>query len=142
MAALRGIDAYAMVFPAAEGHGQWRVKDLLAHLATWEREVLASIQAHSEGEAYRISSFDLQRYNRDNYEARKEFDPVQCRVAWGMARRDLQFAIHDLNPARLYEPLTYPSGKRGTLSALIEELVEHEEEHVRDILNATIDDRR
>ncbi|MGH2542504.1 MAG: hypothetical protein ACRDIB_06900, partial [Ardenticatenaceae bacterium] len=78
----------------------------------------------------------LDRYNEENYEKRRGYDPAQCRVEWGMVRRELQFAVRDLNPALLFSEMRLPWGARATPSALIEEMVAHEEEHVQDILAA------
>ncbi len=131
--ALRGMDEYAVVYPESG----WRVKDVLGHLAAWEREALAALQAYHEHDEYTLGEdYELARYNEENYQKRREFYPAQCRIDWGMVRRDLQFAVHDLDPARLFDEMLYPWGERGTVPDLIESMIAHEEEHIQEMLEA------
>jgi hypothetical protein len=131
IAALHAVDDYRIIY-ADSG---WRVKDILGHLAAWEREVLASVQAFTEGDVYHLGADHvLDIYNEESYEKRKGLHPAQCRMDWGMVRRDLQFAILELDAERLHEEMQFPWGVRGSVIQLIEEIVQHEEEHVREIL--------
>ncbi len=131
--ALRGVDEYAIVYPENE----WRVMDVVGHLAAWEREALASVQAYGEQDSYSLGEqYVLEEYNQRAYQRRKGFDPAQCRMDWGMVRRELQFAVRAIDPSLLFEEMLYPWGERGTLSDLVKEMIEHEEAHVRDILAA------
>lgn len=111
----------------------WRVIDLIGHLATWEREVLAAIQAFHEGDSYTIPDFELHAYNQSQYERRRTLDPAQIRMDWGMVRRDVQDVIHDLHDHCFSTEMSYPSGRRGMVIPLIEELAEHEAEHRQEI---------
>jgi hypothetical protein len=131
IAALQGVDDYRVVY-AESG---WQVKDILAHLAAWEREVLASVQAFNEGDSYDLGrDHVLDIYNEESYEKRKGLHPAQCRMDWGMVRRDLQFAVLELDATRLREEMQFPWGARGSVIQLIEEIVQHEEEHLSEIL--------
>ncbi len=131
--ALRGIDDYAIV----HADTNWRVKDVLGHLAAWEHEVFASIQAFMEHDEYTLGpDFDEQRYNLAAYERRRELDPAQIRVDWAMVRGDIRFALRDMAPDQLIAPMRYPSGRTGTAAVLIQEIIDHEEEHLQDILAA------
>jgi hypothetical protein len=131
IAALSDVDDYRVIYPESG----WRVKDVLGHLAAWEREVLASIQAFNEGDVYTLGTDHvLDIYNEESYEKRKGLHPAQCRMDWGMVRRDLQFAILELDAARLHEEMQFPWGAHGSVIQLIEEIVQHEEEHIREIL--------
>ncbi len=132
LVALQGVSDRALVY-ADTG---WRVQDLLGHLAAWEREALAALQAHAEGEAYSLDDEARRTFNETAFLRRKEFDPMQCRMDWGMVRRDLQFAIYEIDAARLAEPLRLPWGTYGTVADLVERMVRHEEAHLRDIVMA------
>jgi hypothetical protein len=125
IAVLQGLDPYLVVHTDSG----WRVKDLVGHLAAWDREVLAAMQAFHEGDHYIIPNFTSQGFNEAQYERRRTLDPAQIRMDWGMVRRDVQDMIHDLH-AHLFETdMTYPWGERGKVVALIEELASHEAEH-------------
>ncbi|MBA3534235.1 MAG: DinB family protein [Ardenticatenales bacterium] len=133
LAALGDVNDLAMVY-AESG---WRVKDVLGHLAAWEREVLASLQAYHEQDEYTLGpEYVLDAYNEATFERRKEYDPAQCRMDWGMVRRDLQFAVQEIAPDRLDGPVCYPWGAQGTVTDLIEEVIQHEAAHLKDILAA------
>lgn len=130
---LRGVDDRAVVHPETG----WRAQDVLGHLAAWEREVLASIQAFSENDSYTLGDdYRLELYNEETYQRRRHFDPMQCRMDWGMVRRDLQFAVHDVPDDRFFEPMRFPWRTEGTVSKLVEEMVDHEKEHLAQIRDA------
>ncbi|MDQ2683621.1 MAG: DinB family protein [Chloroflexota bacterium] len=122
---LRDVDPRLVVHPDSG----WRIMDVLAHLAAWEREVLASVQAFDEGDACSIADYDLERYNQAQYERRRGLDPAQVRMDWGMVRRDIQDVVHDLKAHCFDVEMTYPSGRLGRVVPLIEELAAHEAEH-------------
>jgi hypothetical protein len=131
--ALRGLDDGAIVHPETG----WRLMDVLGHLAAWEHEVFASLQAFTENDEYTIGpDFDGQRYNTEAYERRRELDPAQIRIDWAMVRGEIRLALRDMTPDQLQATMRYPSGRRGTPAALLQEIIDHEEEHVRDILAA------
>ncbi len=129
---LRDVSPYLVVHTASG----WRVMDLIGHLAAWEREVLAAVQAFHEGDAYTIPNYELHAYNQAQYERRRTLDPAQIRMDWGMVRRDVQDVIHDLHDHCFMVEMSYPSGRRGMVIPLIEELAEHEAEHRREIEGA------
>jgi hypothetical protein len=130
--ALRGLDDWAVVHPETG----WRVMDVLGHLAAWEHEVFAAIQAFTENDEYTIPNFDEQRYNTEAYQRRRALDPAQIRIDWAMVRGEIRLAVRDMTPDQLQATMRYPSGRRGTAAALLQEIIDHEEEHVRDILAA------
>lgn len=131
--ALRGVDDGAVVHPETG----WRVMDVLGHLAAWEHEVFAAIQAFTEGDEYTLGpDYDEQQYNTAAYERRRALDPAQIRIDWAMVRGEMRLAVRDMTPDQLLATMRYPSGKRGTAAALVQEIVEHEEEHVQEILTA------
>jgi hypothetical protein len=138
IAALRDVDERAVVH---EESG-WRVQDLLGHLAAWEREALAAIQAFTENERYTLGDeYQLDLYNEENYLKRKSYDAAQCRMDWGMVRRDLQFAIYEVPDDRFFDAIRFPWGAEGTIAELVEDMVKHEEEHLGEIV-AGITSRR
>lgn len=127
---LRGADDYTIVYPDSG----WRVKDLLGHIAAWEREILAALQAFHEGDEYTLGDdYFLEAYNQQHAEQRRGYDPAQIRMDWAMVRRDLQFAVHEIALERMAQRLRFPWGAEGTVSQMIEQAVEHEAEHLADI---------
>jgi hypothetical protein len=132
LAALRDYDDFAMIY----SDSQWRLKDILSHIAVWEREALAALQAfHEKDSAYQVEpDLDIEEYNQRTVSERKPFYPAQVRMDWAMVRRELQFAVSQISAERMSEPFAIPWHEEGTVSQLIEKLVEHEAEHLADVL--------
>ncbi|MCB0077918.1 MAG: DinB family protein [Anaerolineales bacterium] len=127
LALLKEVDERRVVY-AESG---WRIQDVLSHLAAWEREALATIQAHSEGdEGPRAAPLDGAAFNEAVFARTQGHFAEQARIAWGMARRDLQFAIHEIPAERFAEEVDYPWGERGSISGLVDALLAHEAEHM------------
>lgn len=130
LALLREVDDYTVVY----SESGWRVKELLGHVAAWEREILAALQAFHEGETYSLGDdYFLEAYNQQHAEQRRSYDPAQIRMDWAMVRRDLQFAVQEIAPERMAHRLRFPWGVEGTVSELIEQALEHEADHLADI---------
>ena len=131
MKALRDVDDFTLIY----SEGEWRIKDILGHIATWEREVLATLQAFNAGDSYALpDDLSIEAYNQRHFEQRKGYFPAQIRVDWGMVRRDLQFAINQIPPERMNELIDFPWREKGTITQMIEVLIEHEAEHLAEIL--------
>ncbi len=48
MQALREVNDFTLIYQ----EGGWRIKDILGHIATWEREALATLQAFNAQDSY------------------------------------------------------------------------------------------
>jgi len=109
----------------------WRVKDILAHLATWDAETLRALHAHRRGGAYSIPGYtDADDFNA--YAASMRMDEPLALIydGWEATRRWLRVIVGALTPDDLSAEMTYPSGRRGTVGALIEEIFSHQAEHL------------
>ena len=128
LAALEGVDDRMVVHPESG----WRVQDLIGHLAAWEREALAALQCLTEGDRYDCVA-DRQRFNEEHHARRRDFDPAQLRMDWGMARRELLFVLREVPEEKLDAPLPLPWGGEGTVSEVVEGLIWHEAHHLAQI---------
>src|SRR5262245_51519304 len=81
----------------------WRVKDLIAHLAAWEKQVVLSLRAYAAGSAYMIPKFTSDHaYNEQIFRQHKN-DPIeQIRALWETTRTDFKAAIQAV-PAEHFE---------------------------------------
>lgn len=131
MQALREVNDFTLIYQ----EGGWRIKDILGHIATWEREVLATLQAFNAQDSYSLGAdLDIEQYNQQQFEQRKGYFPAQIRMDWGMVRRDLQFVINQVPAERLFHVIDFPWNEKGTISQMIDSLVKHEAEHLAEIL--------
>ncbi len=115
----------------------WRVKDILAHLATWDAETLRSLHTFRRGSAYAIPSY----VNADDFNAfaatiRMDESVEQIFSDWDATRRWLRIIISALTPDELAAEMTYPSGKHGQVEALLIGIFDHQTEHLGDIHNS------
>lgn len=131
MNALRDVDDFTLIYE----EGGWRIKDILGHIATWEREALATLQAFNANDTYSLGAdLDIEQYNQQQFEQRKGYFPAQIRMDWGMVRRDLQFVVNQVPAEKIYQVIDFAWHEKGTISQMIDVLVKHEAEHLAEIL--------
>lgn len=58
-ATLEGIDLEIRVYPDSG----WRIRDILGHIATWDREVANSLRAFRVGQEYAIPNLGEDAFN-------------------------------------------------------------------------------
>lgn len=57
--------------------GEWSLKDIVGHLASWEAEVVTSLRELREGQRPKLLDFDpaeLDEWNRDHVERKRDLD--------------------------------------------------------------------
>ncbi len=115
----------------------WRVKDIVAHVATWDAETLRALYAYRRGGEYAIENYiDADDFNTFAARVRYPEPMAQIRADWDATVKWLHILASTLTPDDLAAEMTYPSGKRGQVGALLEEIYEHQEAHLNDIREA------
>jgi uncharacterized damage-inducible protein DinB len=112
----------------------WRIRDILGHIATWDRQTVKSLSAYQSGADYFISSHDEDDFNE--MEARRWGALSSQKVfdEWERARKEFTAAVEQVSTDLYPGDLMYPWGdERGTIAHLVELMVEHEIEHRDDI---------
>lgn len=117
---------------------KWSVKDLLAHIASWDEEILRVIQAFAMQQeprfSYTISErSDFASWNADQIELRKTRTLEQVQVEFRNARRDLIQVVEGLTDQVLMRQKATPWGKVRSGFDLLNEIVEHDADHMKDI---------
>jgi uncharacterized protein (TIGR03083 family) len=117
---------------------KWSVKDLLAHIASWDEEVLRVIQAFAMQQepqfSYSISErSDFAGWNADQIELRRERSLEQVQTEFRNARRDLIQVVEGLTDQVLMRPKMTSWGKVRTGFDLLDEMVQHDAEHTKDV---------
>jgi len=117
----------------------WQVRDILGHIATWDLEVAKSLQAYKEGSEYIISDLDEEEveYNQSAVDAQKALSDEQLLNEWVRSFTELRDAVQAL-PYELFPgDMAYPWGdERGTITTLVEYMIEHSDEHREEIIKA------
>ena len=127
---LRGTDPEQVIYETSG----WRVKDILAHVATWDAEVLRSFLAFRRGGAYSIPNFEgTDDFNAFAASSRMDEPIEQIRADWEATYSWLKLIFSAMSDDDFSAEMTHPSGKRGTARGLAQEIAEHTAEHAEHI---------
>lgn len=115
------------------------VQDLLGHLAAWDHELLAAIEAYlNGGPAYHadMEISDVDTWNNRARDRRRAMamTPLQTRLVCLMIRGELGSVLAAAPPEVADHIIDYPWGERGTLRGLVEGYaIEHDLAHAAQI---------
>jgi len=133
MDALEGVDLEIRAYP----DGDWRIREILLHLATWDQQVTKSIGAFSEGSEYAISDLKLNSFNQEEIDKLSSLSNEQVIEYWEQARQDFKDAVQAVPSEIFSEEMLYPWGdERGTVSLIVKYMCAHDDEHKEDIVKA------
>jgi hypothetical protein len=123
--------------------GVWSVKDVLAHIAFWERYAVDTLHAIARGETPNLVADDETERNNASVVAQYYQRSLSAVISdWQQAREDLLDAIEDLEDEDLNDPDRFPwSEGRSLLDRIAGNSFEHEQEHIEQI-RAWMDERK
>jgi uncharacterized damage-inducible protein DinB len=114
----------------------WRIRDIIGHVATWEREVTKSLQAFSRGEEYFITNLEEDDFNEQSVQEQMALSYQDVYEEWEKSREDFIEAIQKVSSDLIQDDLLYPWGdERGSVQQLVEYMIEHEEQHRDEIVS-------
>jgi hypothetical protein len=116
----------------------WTPKDMLGHVAMWERVAVQFIDDYRrDGVPVSLGLEDdaaIDAYNKRGAALRRDWSLVRIRAEFDAAFRDLIAAVEKLSDAQLNMPLPAPWNSDVTLERLIAwNSYEHEPEHTEQI---------
>ena len=129
---LEGVDLELLVYPDSG----WRIRDILGHIATWDWEIVKSLQAFLVGNEYIISGIeeDESEFNENGVIEQQALSTKQIVSDWNESREDLLALINEIPAVRFPGDLVYPWGdERGSISRLVEYFIEHDEQHYAEL---------
>lgn len=127
--AIAGLDPEQIVY---EESG-WRVKDITAHVVTWETEMLRSLHTYRRGGAYQIENYDLNDFNGFAANSKMHNPIEQTLGEWDTIRTWIGIHFNALPSESLDDEMMMPWGERESVRDLFESIHEHVEEHLADI---------
>lgn len=86
----------------------WSVKDLLAHLATWEKRVLYLYGRLSTGRPVEDTISDLNEFNAAAYQANRDRPLAEIQAEEAQAYADLRHLAQTAPEAHLFDPAHFP----------------------------------
>ena len=125
---IEGVDLDLKVYSEAD----WRIRDLLGHIATWDREITRSLKAFMDESEYLTPDLDEEEtdFNQRAIEEQRSLSTEQIVTEWKQARVEFKEAISAIPEDRFPGDLLYPWGdERGDIARLVEYMIEHDEEH-------------
>ncbi len=128
--AIEGVDLEIVVYE----NPSWQIRDIIWHLAAWDRQVTKSIRAFIEGDEYAIPEFDEDAFNREAIIEGRKLSSDQVLIEWHQARTGFKDAIQELPIEKHTLDLLYPWGdERGDIELLVTYMVKHDAEHRTEI---------
>ena len=130
---LEGVDLEHRVYSDPD----WRIRDILGHIATWDHEVTKSLRAYAAGGEYCIPDLDEDMFNEQTVVGQRKLSAEQIYLVWEQAREDFNKALQEIPDHQFPGDLLYPWGdERGDIPELVEFMIEHDDEHREEIENA------
>jgi len=115
----------------------WRIRDILGHIATWDRQVTQSLIAFKAGKEYSIPELDEDAFNQQEVLKGRKMTAQQVLKEWEQARKDFIEAVQEISLERFPGDLLYPWGdERGSIAWLVEYMTDHDIEHRDEIVKA------
>ena len=117
----------------------WTLKDMVGHVAMWERVALRFVDEYQrEGAARSLGLKDdaaVDAYNKRGAAERRDWPLARVRAEFDAAAHDLLAAVEQLSDAQLNAPLAAPWESGVTLERLIaSNSYEHVPEHIAQII--------
>ena len=129
-AVLMGADPERVVYDESG----WRVKDLIAHLTSWEREVITSIRAYNDNAIYSIADFSSDdSYNEKVF--RRDYDVPfqQLQMDWTAVHARFISAILSIPAERWDGQIMCPWHLTSSIEGIVRDMINHEAGHRHDI---------
>jgi len=115
----------------------WRIRDIIGHIATWDREVVKSLSAFQARSEYSIPDLDEDAFNQQAAVVQQELTAQQVFAEWEQAREDFKTAVQEIPLDQFPGDLLYPWGdERDSIAELVEYMIEHDAEHRDEIVKA------
>jgi len=117
----------------------WRIRDIVGHIATWERVVAKALRTYLSGSEYVVPNPETyeDEYNENKVLEQQHLSPQQILAEFEFAQDEFKTAIEETPVDRFPGDLLYPWGdQRGDIATMVEEMIEHIYEHQDEIKKA------
>ena len=118
----------------------WRLRDIIGHVATWERVSAKSLRAYLAGSEYVVPNSETyeDEYNEEEVLGQQKLSTQEILTEFEMANDDFINALQEIPVDRFPGDFLYPWGEdRGDIATMVEEMIEHVYEHQDEIVKAT-----
>jgi hypothetical protein len=133
--AVKGLDLDTIIHDDTD----WRIRDILGHIATWDRVLVHAIQSYLDGSEYVIPGMvgDETDYNAEKVVEQRNLSVSEMLLEWNQAREDFFDIVGKIPAEKFFDELAFPWGdEMGSLTLMIEYMIEHNGEHQEEIMQA------
>lgn len=136
---IAGLTSEQLQTPTALGDGTWTIKDLLGHLAAWERRALGIMSATERTPGSSFATAD--EFNAHQLEVTRGQSLDEVRREYDDVRSRLVTAIEEMTDERWMEKLLLSSGSRSARALIVAKVLTggkygylaHDFDHRRDL---------
>lgn len=118
----------------------WRIRDILGHIATWDRVLANALKAYIDGSQFVVildwDKEEVEFNNRAVLEQSK-LSPEGLIDEWEQAHIDFKDAISEMPLEKFSGDYVYPwADERGDIVTLVEIMIDHNTGHLEEIAKA------
>ena len=125
---IKGKNVEVIVYSEAN----WRIRDILGHIATWNRETVKSIDAFMSGDSYIISDLDDDEsdFNESAVMEQRKMSNDELLIDWEKSTTEFLDAIGKVPHEKFSSEMIFPWGdETGSASLMMKYMIEHVDEH-------------
>lgn len=123
--------------------GKWTLKDVMGHLADWEKVGVRGLRLMVQGQPLEIEEIpDIEAWNQEHADARRDQTWEEVQQDLLRTREDLVDAVECLDRAALTRSYVFPWGPEATAYEWIYAFIAHDREHaqsLREVLEVELD---
>jgi uncharacterized damage-inducible protein DinB len=114
--------------------GVWTIKDVLGHIASWEEICLEPLRRYADGDPFEAKVIKDYMILNEELAARKQDTPLDVILdEWDAIRQELVATSSKLSAEQWALRVVFPWGDEGPVAEMLDELHQHELEHVHAI---------
>ena len=114
--------------------GVWTIKDVLGHIASWEEICLEPLRRYADGAPFKVEAIKDYLSVNEGLAARKQDTPLDAILdELDAIRQELVATASKLSAEQWEQRVLFPWGDEGAVAEMLDELYQHELEHVHAI---------
>ena len=114
--------------------GVWTIKDVLGHIASWEEICLEPLRRYADGDPFEVAAIKDYSILNEELAARKQGIPLNVILdELDAIRQKLVAAASKLSAEQWEQRVLFPWGDEGAVAEMLDDLCQHELEHVHAI---------
>lgn len=120
--------------PEKKVYPEWKIKEVLAHLAGWDEATTASVRSFLDKTRPEVVAHEgVDVYNAKSVSTRGELPLEHIIREYKLERQKLLMALRELKEEDVEALIIYPWGSEGSIYELVYRMAAHEANHAKEI---------